>query len=77
MASVAALLGGSFPNPFQGETGPRPRPAWLGLIRARRAAAPALRALGATLGAVDAWLVTQPGLIFAVVAAIAAIYIFR
>ncbi len=77
VASAAALLGRSLPNPFQGETGPRPRPAWLGLIRARRAAAPALRALGATLGAVDAWLVTQPGLIFAVVAAIAAIYIFR
>jgi hypothetical protein len=75
--SAAALLGRTVPHPFRPEGAPGRGRARLRAAGAWRAAAPALRRVGAAIGAVDAWLVTQPGLLFVVAAAIAAIYLFR
>jgi len=66
VACAAILLGRALPHPGHGEPGPERTPAWLALAASRRRARPVL-----------AWLVSQPGLIFAVVAALAAILLFK
>ncbi len=74
---AAALLGRPLPRPLPAPAGPQPRPLWRPLLRSRHAVGPAWRRLGAALDVVDAWLETQPGLVFAVAAAFAAILLFR
>jgi hypothetical protein len=52
-------------------------PAWVAVVGARRALGPPARGLGRGLTRLDAWLVTQPGLVFTVVAALAALLGFH
>ena len=77
VACAAILLGRALPHPGHGEPGPERTPAWLALAASRRRARPVLRQVGPLLSGLDAWLVSQPGLIFAVVAALAAILLFK
>jgi hypothetical protein len=77
VASAGLLMGRPVPHPAHGERGPRPRPAWLTLVRIRRTFGPPVRSLGRGLARTDAWLVAQPGLAFTVVAALAALIVFR
>jgi hypothetical protein len=73
----ALALGIPFPHPAHGERGPRPRPAWVAVVGVRRALGPPARRLGRGLNRLDAWLVTQPGLVFVVVVALAALIGFH
>jgi hypothetical protein len=77
VVSAGLALGVPFPHPAHGERGPRPRPAWVAVVGVRRALGPPARGLGRGLARVDAWLVTQPGLVFTVVAALAALIGFH
>jgi len=77
VVSAGLALGVPFPHPAHGERGPRPRPAWVAGVRIRRTFGPPARGLGRGLARVDAWLVTQPGLVFTVVAALAALIGFH
>ena len=77
VVSGGLALGVPFPHPAHGERGPRPRPAWVAVVGARRALGPPARGLGRGLTRLDAWLVTQPGLVFTVVAALAALLGFH
>jgi hypothetical protein len=77
VVSGGLALGVPFPHPAHGERGPRPRPAWIAAVGARRALGPPARGLGRGLTRLDAWLVTQPGLVFTVVAALAALLGFH
>lgn len=77
VACAGLVMGRPVPHPAHGAQGPRPRAAWVGLVRPRRRLGPAARHLGSGLGRVDTWLVAQPGLVFTVVVAIAALVIFR
>jgi hypothetical protein len=74
---VLLLAGRPIPAPAP-EAGSAPgRPAWLTLIAPRRASVPALRRVASGLVVLDTWLVAQPGLVFAVAAAVVAILVFR
>ena len=77
VVSGGLALGVPFPHPAHGERGPRPRPAWVAVVGTRRALGPLARGLGRGLARLDAWLVTQPGLVFMVVAALAALIGFH
>jgi hypothetical protein len=74
---AAALLGLAVPRPGHGGSGHFPRSVGLTPLRLRRSAGPALRTIGRALAATDSWLVTQPGLLFAVAVALAAILLFK
>lgn len=76
-ACAVALLGRPLPRPLPVGEERRPRPLRWSLLRSRHAVGPAWRGLGVALDAADAWLETQPGLIFVVAVAIAAIFLFR
>lgn len=71
------LAGRPIPAPSAEPGALRAHLLWLPLIAPRRAAVPLLRRVASGLTAVDSWLVTQPGLAFAVVAAALAILVFR
>ena len=77
VASAALLMGRPVPHPAHGTLGPRPHPAWVVLVGPRRALGPGARRLGRGLLRIDAWLVTQPGLVFTVIAALAALIGFH
>jgi hypothetical protein len=77
VVSGGLALGVPFPHPAHGERGPRPRPAWVAVVGARRALGPPARGFGRGLARLDAWLVTQPGLVFTVVVALAALLGFH
>ncbi len=77
VVSAGLALGLPFPHPAHGEWGKRPRPVWVAALGARRTFGPPARGLWRGLARVDAWLVTQPGLIFTVVAALAALIGFH
>ena len=77
VVSAGLALGVPFPHPAHGERGPRPRPAWVAVVGVRRALGPPAHGIGRGLARVDAWLVTQPGLVFTVVAALAALIGFH
>lgn len=77
VACAGLVLGRPLPRPAHGEMGPRPRPAWVALLAPRRALGPILHALGRALTRTDAWLVGQPGLVFVVVVALAALVLFH
>ncbi len=77
VACVLLLAGRPIPAPIAPAGTPPAHPVWLLLLAPRRHAVPALRRVAAGLAAVDTWLVTQPGLVFAVAAAALAILVFR
>ena len=77
VACAGLVMGRQVPHPAHGAQGPRPRAAWVALVGPRRSLGPAARRLGRGVGRIDAWLVAQPGLVFTVVVAIAALVIFR
>jgi hypothetical protein len=77
VVSGGLALGVPFPHPAHGERGPRPRPAWVAAVGARRALGRPAGGLGRGLSRLDAWLVTQPGLVFTVVVALAALLGFH
>jgi hypothetical protein len=77
VVSAGLALGLPFPHPAHGERGPRPRPAWIAVVGARRALGPPALGLGRGLARLDAWMVTQPGLVFTVVVALAALIGFH
>jgi hypothetical protein len=74
---VLLVAGRPIPAPAAEPRAAGGRPLWLPLIAPRRATLPALRRLASGLTALDSWLITQPGLVFAVAAAAVAILIFR
>jgi hypothetical protein len=77
VVSAGLVLGRPLPRPAHGEQGPRPRPAWIAFLAPRRALGPAAHRLGGALSRTDAWLVGQPGLVFVVVVALAALLLFH
>ena len=77
VACAGLVMGRQVPHPAHGAQGSRPRAAWVALVGPRRSLGPTARRLGRGAGRVDAWLVAQPGLVFTVVVAIAALVIFR
>jgi hypothetical protein len=77
VASAGLLMGRPIPHPAHGSEGPRPRPGWIALVGPRRRLGPAARRIGWALARADAWLVTQPGLAFAVIAALVALIGFH
>jgi hypothetical protein len=77
VATAGLALGTAFPHPAHGEHGPRPRPAWVAVVGIRRVLGPPGRGLGRAFARLDTWMVTQPGLIFTVIAALAALLGFH
>jgi hypothetical protein len=77
VASAGLVLGRPLPHPAHGEGGPRPRPSWVALVGPRRALGPVARQLGRALTGIDSWLVVQPGLVFTVIVALAALILFH
>jgi hypothetical protein len=77
VACAGLVLGGTVPHPAHGEQGPRPRPAWVALVGPLRAVRPAAVGFGRLLTWTDSWLVVQPGLVFTVLVALAALLLFH